>query len=954
MRNCLGMGQQCSGIAGNSAPTQSDFMISAAVSEAKIPSTLPKLWTKKRQAVAAETTAATNISFLPKSEETKKMISASIIDNLLFQEMPSSALEVIIDSMRMWTVASGTDIIKQGDIGGHEFYVLEEGMCDVLVAKEGKKPKKILTCTAGSAFGELALLYSAARAATVTASTQCRLWVMERQVYNTVKRNFTQVQNAERHKLLESVTSLKHLSAHHRAMLVDALKQVEFAAGKQVVTKGNPGNDFYIIKQGTASVRDGSKQLDQLGPGSYFGERALLGAEVRAADVVANSKLICYTLSRTDFNDLLGSADEVWRFEALQKVPLLFSLTESQLWQLAKVMQTEMLAKGQVVFKKGSPGDSFYIIKEGIFTCCDENGRELARISEGSCFGELALLRQEKRAATVIATTKAEVLVMSRDLFQRNLGNLTQLRHVWRFEALRRVPLLCTLDPPTMAKVAEAMVSVQFKQGQDIIVEGEIGDKFYIVEYGRLGVFQSSISTVASSIVKLPPASPKTPPAAPSPVKKPHHKLEYIPATTAYINVPSKLAVQPSAATVIEKPILQYQAGNYFGELALIRNEPRAATVRAMTPVSLLVVERSHFTALMGPLLPTMVKQAEVYLAKARAKGGLTGLGDVARTNKEVELSKVKVLSMLGSGGFGQVLLVEYYGEHFALKCMKKDFVLEQGLVDHVTRERDTLMECDSPFLVKLQGTAQDDQYLYMMMEAVMGGELFSYLQTRASPLDEAHARFYAASVILGLDYLHQHGSVYRDLKPENLLIDLKGYVKVTDFGFVKQLDKGGKTYTLCGTPEYLAPEIIMNKGHNQAADWWALGVLIYELCTGMPPFMHEDRLMMFRRICQRDLFIPKTFSKPLRSLIEGLLTSNPVFRLGSGKTGVAEIKSHPWFNGLDWEAFASKSLPAPYLPKRPQHGGDAVNFTSGRAPAAKLLKFTAQLRPASGAFSDF
>lgn len=236
-------------------------------------------------------------------------------------------------------------------------------------------------------------------------------------------------------------------------------------------------------------------------------------------------------------------------------------------------------------------------------------------------------------------------------------------------------------------------------------------------------------------------------------------------------------------------------------------------------------------------------------------------------------------------------------------------------------------MQCRSPFLVQLHSTSQDDSTLYMLMEAVHGGELFTYLQTRSRPLDEAHARFYAASVVCGLSYLHDRDLVYRDLKPENLLIDLQGYVKMTDFGFVKHVKRGSKTYTLCGTPEYLAPEIIMAKGHNSAADWWALGVLIWELVAGAPPFMDDDRLAMFRKACNRDLVWPKHFSPELRSLLDRLLDPNPLFRLGSGRGGSSDVRQHAWFKGFDWEGFEARRLPAPYIPKGPPKDMAPVNF---------------------------
>ncbi|KAL6754149.1 putative cGMP-dependent protein kinase [Haematococcus lacustris] len=817
---------------------------------------------------------------------------------------------MIIDSMHGVSVPPCTDIIRQGDIGASEFYVLEEGSCEVWVQPDSAaKPTKALTYTAGSAFGELALLYSSPRAATVRAVSSCKLWVMERAVYHTVKRNFTHEAFVARHKLLDNVPALKHLTSHQRATLVDALQQVDFKAGQTIFKKGDPGNEFFIIREGTAVVKEGGNGtvLAKLSPGQYFGERALLGAEVRAADVIADTRLLCYKLTRAHFDALLGSREDIWRYEALQKVSLLNTLGEQQLWQLAQAMETVSFAKDQVVFMAGDPGDLFYVVQEGSFSCYEaDSGKELAKVLPGGCFGELALLQREPRKACVMATTASIALTLSRDQFSALLGNLSQLRNVWRLDILRKVPLLAGLDPKQLNQLAHALQPLAVKSGDTVITQGEVGDKFFIVERGNLGAY---ISPGALSSAVPPSLSPR--------VTRPGSVGGGSPAASRPQPGSPQSGMSPrSAPSPAEKPVITYGQGSYFGELALLRNGPRAATVRALSDASLLILGRSDFNRLLGALTPQMEADAEAYISAA-----LRGQG------KELVMEEVHATAVLGAGGFGQVLLVKYQNSYHALKCVAKAFVQEQGLVAHIKREKNTMLECRSPFLVNLHGTSQDDQTLYMMMDAVMGGELFGYLQTRTRPLDEAHARFYAASVVCGLQYLHDKELVYRDLKPENLLIDLQGYVKMADFGFVKNVKRGTKTYTLCGTPEYLAPEIIMNKGHNASADWWALGVLIFELVAGLPPFMHQDRLCMFRKACARELTWPKHFSGSLKSLLDRLLDPNPLYRIGSGRAGAGEIRTHPWFAGFDWEGFQARRLPAPYMPKQPAHPGDPVNF---------------------------
>ena len=218
-------------------------------------------------------------------------------------------------------------------------------------------------------------------------------------------------------------------------------------------------------------------------------------------------------------------------------------------------------------------------------------------------------------------------------------------------------------------------------------------------------------------------------------------------------------------------------------------------------------------------------------------------------TSSRIGLRDVQLKRALGVGTFGKVWFCLHQGQPYALKQIAKAQVVRKGLVQHVKRERDVMAECASTrFLVKLAASFQDSQSLYLMMELITGGELFYYLQSLNSPLSEGHARFYVACVCEAFTFLHSRFYIYRDLKPENLLLCSNGYLKVADFSFVKRL-RGGKTQTLCGTPAYLAPEQIVRAGHDRAVDWWALGVLTYELLAGMSPFYHDDDMTMYKRI---------------------------------------------------------------------------------------------------------
>jgi cGMP-dependent protein kinase len=216
-----------------------------------------------------------------------------------------------------------------------------------------------------------------------------------------------------------------------------------------------------------------------------------------------------------------------------------------------------------------------------------------------------------------------------------------------------------------------------------------------------------------------------------------------------------------------------------------------------------------------------------------------------------------------------------------------------------------------------------------MLLEVCLGGELWTFLRDRGH-FDDNYARFYTASVLEALEFLHKRGIIYRDLKPENCLLEASGHLKVVDFGFAKKIGTGGrKTWTFCGTPEYVSPEIILNKGHDRSADFWALGIYICELLLGRPPFQAADPMKTYTLILKGvdALDLPnKRIGKTATHLVKKLCRDNPGERLGCQAGAIDDIRKHKWFVGMDWEALRNRTIKPPYVPK--VHGPlDASNF---------------------------
>ena len=235
---------------------------------------------------------------------------------------------------------------------------------------------------------------------------------------------------------------------------------------------------------------------------------------------------------------------------------------------------------------------------------------------------------------------------------------------------------------------------------------------------------------------------------------------------------------------------------------------------------------------------------------------------------KKVKINDFEKLQTVGLGSFGRVRLCKHKKNNkiYVMKILKKYEIIKQKQIDHVYSEFNILSVLNHPFIVKLIGlNFEDPSYLYFILEYIQGGELFTLLRTKNTfPVEQA--KFYIAHIITIFEYLHSKNIIYRDLKPENILINKNGYLKLTDFGFAKYLDNE-KTYTLCGTPEYLAPEIILNKGHGKAVDWWTMGILLYEMLVGIDPFSDDDPMKTYQKIIKGKINYPKEIDKNAKVL---------------------------------------------------------------------------------------
>ncbi|KAM7392369.1 hypothetical protein PAMA_007468 [Pampus argenteus] len=456
------------------------------------------------------------------------------------------------------------------------------------------------------------------------------------------------------------------------------------------------------------------------------------------------------------------------------------------------------------------------------------------------------------------ALTDIKLWAIDRQGFQTIMMRTGLIKHSQYTDFLRSVPSFQSLPEDVLSKLADVLEETHYSDGDYIIRQGATGDTFFIISEGQVNVSQQNSASVEPVMVKT------------------------------------------------------LSKGDWFGEQALKGEDVRTASVTAVGDVTCLVIDRESFKQLIGGLEDVNNKLYDSDEVKAK-------LLAEADFFSSVSLSDFNVVCTLGMGGFSRVELVQLKDDpsrSFALKVLKKRHILDTSQQGHILSERRIMMEAHSPFIIRLYQTFKDSKYLYMLLEACLGGELWTLLRDRGS-FDDGITRFYTGCVIEALAFLHSRGIIYRDLKPENIILDHRGYAKLVDFGFAKKVGLGKKTWTFCGTPEYVAPEIILNKGHDSSADCWSLGILVFELLSGSPPFSGSDPMKTYNIILRGIDMIefPKKITKSAANLIKRLCRDNPSERLGNQKNGVKDIQKHKWFEGFNWDGLRQGTIDSPFTP---------------------------------------
>ncbi|CAG09161.1 unnamed protein product, partial [Tetraodon nigroviridis] len=591
--------------------------------------------------------------------------------------------------------------------------------------------------------------------------------------------------------------------------------------------------------------------------------------------------------------------------KAIQKNDFLSRLDDEQTAMMVDLLAVSNFKPGSHVIKEGSEGDSMYIVAGGQLQVT-QAGRDLRTLTTGDVFGELAILYNCKRTATVTgppqrqasqtlprlqtvsslprsgscltvfisdsAKTAVRLWCMERQTYRTIITNKSKKRREQLMGFLKMSQTLKDLNNVQLSKIIDSMEEVKYQDKDVIVREGAEANTFYIILKGEVLVTK---------------------------------------------NVNGH-----------QKQIRRMGKGEHFGEQALIREVLRTATCTADGPVTCFTIDKEVFEETIPVEHLELFDDSKV-LQEARAPAK----SSPSSTLRFKDLVPVLYQEgryqgdpvTLGVGGFGRVELVGVmaylpqmttvnHGMYYAMKRVSKKHIVAKRQEEHMLFEKKILKAIQCDFIVRLHATFKDTRYVYMIMEFCGGGEIWTKLK-EVGRFDEPMAVFCAACVVEAFAYLHKKSIMYRDLKPENLMLDAKGYVKLVDFGFAKEMVRAEKTYSFVGTPEYMAPEIIKNQGHDFAVDFWSLGILIFELLAGSPPFSSSEPQKIYAKILDGVLKYPPYLSEASKSIISKLCRPRPGQRLGNTKNGIKDVRHHRWFSSINWHKLRMSQLDAPTGP---------------------------------------
>lgn len=794
------------------------------------------------------------------SPENKHFLKKVLQKHFLFAALEDEERDTIIPYMKMQKVTTGEVIFTQGQKGDC-CYIIQTGVFTVSIDDRHVKqlrPKHT--------FGELAMLYNVNRTATVACSQEGVVWMMDGNGFRMAMEKLGDKHLQRAMGFLRNDPSFCHMNEDEHKLLAAACSVQVFGSGVQILREGEVGDWMFIVIEGTVQTVDRFGNQAVKKPGTILGSAGLMYTKQQVAGAKAIDNVTCLALGKSSLERLIGPVEDVLRRSAIKallvdnvgkSVELNFfkQLTDEQQNLTIDKFESASFNQGEAVANHGAKAQLIVVIE-----------------------GEVAVLPSNAPEASLDSTPEA-IRAAAKEVLSSGMSyggeglvqNATVQEHIIAISP-------CRLHRITNEMVSEALSAPLAEVIRLNEIKKVLSDIFLFKN-----LTNEQIERTVRSLERKQYAPGQ------NIVQQGEEAKNFYLIQTGTIRV-----------TKDGQSLRNLGRWDYFGERALLLSEKRSATCQAEEACTCLSLEKSIFHDIVG-----------IFRHELEHRMNLQDLN--------ITMQDLRLKAVVGRGSFGVVKLVHHRSDEtrlYALKCVSKKQVVKQGQQKSIVIERDINAQCYHPCIMQFIKTFQDSKFVYFLTEFLGGGDLF-YAIREIGNLTKTQAQFYGGSITLALEYLHARSIMYRDLKPENVLLDFKGNAKLVDMGCCK---KALRTNTLVGTPEYFAPETILGKGYSCAIDWWALGVMMHEFIVGPLPFGRdtEDQLELFREILEAALQFPSYVTDETSiAMVSGLLERTPELRLGASTRGAKEIKEHAYFAHFNWDGLAGRYLQAPWTPNQ-------------------------------------
>lgn len=843
------------------------------------------------------------------TQDEKRLIINVLQKHFLFAPLQPDEHDVVLEQMVRIEREQGAACVTKGE-KGDACYIVLSGICSV----QSDNSMSVAQLSAGSTFGELAMLYEVPRTATIVCASSrvvlcmirgacfrgCLACVKERCLNQTMG-------------FLNEHRVFSKLTLQEKRTLASALSPQAFEPGALLIDENlsSSAEWIFLLQEGKVEVTDQYKNRKVLREGAIISCQRMLYGE-KAVLATALSRVRCLAIGRSVIDRLFGNIGEVLRRSTmrafLEPTAAFRELTERQKASVASLFQDEHVRRGEVIVTVLAD-PQLVIVMDGEVAVVDglvkswesESPRTTSRtMSQSTCDVSSDQITHGNFDSAVFGSTSS---LRTGGTAKRSRTGSTSSGSI--VMSLRRGDVFGEenfCENSSMEKSLVAMTdAVVCRAGYDEVCFALKGSAektppfSLIIERNRIKATLQAIfpfSVLCETMLDMAVDAFET--------------MEYQPGGMilkrddphcCFCLVLQGEAVMRRGGELVES----LGRWAHMGVQQLLLRAPLDVEVAAAaTGCVVMSLKHEKFAAICGPFfneLAMKIKYQDVRLG----------------------LKSIIKCGTLGQGQFGvveRVYLRGVFDEDFALKRISKRQVLELEQQAAVRLEREILSECCHPLIVRLIGTFQDELCVYFLMESLPGGDLFTAIRD-IGILNEDHTHFFGACLVLAIEHLHSRGVMYRDLKPENVMLKRNGFLKLVDMGCCS---KKARSYTFVGTPEYLAPEVILGKGYDKAVDWWSVGVIMYEMICGPLPFGESttdlDPLQVMREVLEKPLSIPGKTSSNARELLGGLLERAPEQRLGSSTFHWNnEVRAHPFFGPIQWEAILEQSATPPYMP---------------------------------------